>query len=199
MLRVAQQILDNKLGIVAGAREIIWRARLLPLRNDPDVGIFHKIDSETSHLPVGEVRSRWSMAALKRKDDELDRYESQVRPTALQACERLIRKYERADYSGKPIPHAITVGLALAMIEGTLQIVRVLPNSPAARAGLSIGQIVRKIDGVAVDPNKPETWKGRQRGEVGSKVQIELVDVLQGEPYTVELTRVKIMADEMGR
>ena len=197
MLRIARGILDGKLGIVAGARKM-WRLAPLLRLDGPDVLIFKGIDSETDHLPLGEVRSRWNKEALKRKDEELHRYETQMRARAFQACENLIRKLEQADYSDKPIPHVVTVGLALAVVDGTLQIVRVLPNSPAAKAGLFIGQIVQKIDGVAVDPNNPETWKGKQRGEPGTNVQIELVDGLQGKPCTVELTRVKILATEMG-
>ena len=193
MLRVARCILDGSIGIVVGARELTGLFFSLRLDNDPDAVILRGIDSETGHLPVGEVRRHWSAEALKAKDDELHRYEAQVQQKAFRACEGLILRYEYTDYSGQPIPHVDGVGVALAVVDDALRVVRVLPDTPAAKAGLFIGQIVQKIDGTAVDPYDPKTWNRKLRGEAGTKVQVELVDTVQGKPYTVELTRERIM------
>ena len=194
MLRVVHCILDSNIGIVVGARELTQLLSPLGLDDDPDALTFRGIDSETNHLPLGEVRRRWSVEALKVKDDELHCYEAQVRHRAFRACEGLILRYEHADYSGKTFaPHVVGVGVALAVEDGALKIVRVLPGTPADKAGLSLGLIVQKIDSTAIDPNNPKTWIRKLRGEPGTKVQVELIDTVQDQPYTVELRRKRII------
>ncbi len=52
------------------------------------------IDSESGHLPLGEVRRHWNTEALKIKDVELQSYETRVAERAFQACKSLIARYE---------------------------------------------------------------------------------------------------------
>jgi len=93
IVAVAKSILSGELGIVMGARQLVpWRLDV-DAENDPDFTFFVGVDSETDHLPVGEVRSRWSPDALKAKDDELRTFEAAVRDRAFRACESLIQKY----------------------------------------------------------------------------------------------------------
>jgi len=94
MVRVAHGILDGSIGIVAGARQLT-RLRL-PSRAErfSDVLVFVGIDSETDHLPLGEVRRLWNPAALKVKDAELAAYEVKVRERAFEACRALIKRFE---------------------------------------------------------------------------------------------------------
>jgi len=94
MVRVARHILDGSIGIVAGARKIT-RLRF-PSRADKDneILVFVGIDSESDHLPIGDVRQHWSADALKAKDAELQAYEARVRERAFRACQSLIARYE---------------------------------------------------------------------------------------------------------
>ncbi len=90
-------MLSGELGIVAGARQLAtWRFDVGADR-DPDFTFFVGIDSETDDIPVGDVRARWNPEALKTKDAELQRFEASVRDKALQACQKLIEKYEMQD------------------------------------------------------------------------------------------------------
>lgn len=65
IVRVARRILDGSAGVIAGSREMArvnFRPHVKP--QDDDYLLFAGIDSETGHLPVGEVRKHWAAAAL---------------------------------------------------------------------------------------------------------------------------------------
>jgi hypothetical protein len=94
IVAIAQQVLSGKLGVVAGARELVSMRFDVGAEHDPDFIFFAGVDSETDHLPLGDARSRWDLEALKAKDAELATYETKVRHKALQTCRNLIRKYD---------------------------------------------------------------------------------------------------------
>ncbi len=97
IVATAQHILSGQLGIVAGARQLSGLRFDVGAEHDADFIFFVGVDSETDHLPVGEVRSRWSSDALKAKDEELQTYESSVRDKAFRVCQSLIQRYETHD------------------------------------------------------------------------------------------------------
>lgn len=87
-------MLSGELGIVAGARQLAaWRFDV-GADKDPDFTLFVGIESETDDKAIGDVRARWNAEVLKAKDAELQRFEGSVRDRALQACRKLIEKYE---------------------------------------------------------------------------------------------------------
>ena len=86
IVATAQRILSGELGIVAGARQLSGLRFDVGAEHDADFIFFVGVDSETDHLPVGKVRSRWSSVALKAKDEELQVYETSVRDKALRVC-----------------------------------------------------------------------------------------------------------------
>lgn len=92
----ARRILDGSTGIVAGARELTRLRFPSRAETDKDILVFVGIDSESDHLPLGEVRQHWNTDALKTKDDELQCYEARVRDRAFAACQNLIAKYDHA-------------------------------------------------------------------------------------------------------
>jgi hypothetical protein len=96
IVAAAQSILSGEIGVVAGAYELGSLGRQIGANRDPDFELFIGIDSETDHLPVGEVRKYWNPEALRAKDAELARFESQVRDRAFEACRSLIQKYDLA-------------------------------------------------------------------------------------------------------
>ena len=94
IVTLAKSIVFGELGIVAGARQLAaWRFDV-GAENDPDFVFFVGVDSETDHLPVGDVRSHWSPDALRAKDEQLRDYEASVRDEAFRVCRSLIQKYE---------------------------------------------------------------------------------------------------------
>ena len=97
IVATAQRILSGELGIVAGARQLSGLRFDVGAEHEADFIFFVGVDSETDHLPVGGVRSRWSSDALKAKDEELQIYETSVRDKAFRVCQSLIQRYETHD------------------------------------------------------------------------------------------------------
>jgi carboxyl-terminal processing protease len=83
------------------------------------------------------------------------------------------------------------IGTILAVREHALEIMGVLPDSPAAKAGLHRGLIIQQIDGRRVAGRPLAICVAMTRGPVGSTVQLEVVDPAKSETNLVELTRVK--------
>ena len=94
IVTIARSILSGNVGLVAGARELIgWRFDV-GAEHDPDFLFFVGMDSETDHLPIGEMRQHWNPDALRAKDAELEGYEESARKEAFRICRSLIQKYE---------------------------------------------------------------------------------------------------------
>ena len=90
IVATSRRILSGELGIVAGARQLSGLRLDVDAERDADFIFFVGVDSETDHLPVGEVRSRWSADTLKAKNEELQAYEASVRGRAFEVCKSLI-------------------------------------------------------------------------------------------------------------
>jgi hypothetical protein len=95
MVRVAREILNGSIGIVAGARQMNGLRFPAKLEWDEDVKVFIGIDSQSDHLPLGLVRRHWNEEVLKIKDEELKRFELSVKDRAFRACESFIKKHDR--------------------------------------------------------------------------------------------------------
>jgi hypothetical protein len=95
------------------------------------------------------------------------------------------------------------VGLSLGITNDCINITRVLPNSPAAKAGLSPGLVLQRINGIPasvilgierkrrIDP----VYTGDAIGEYllgprDTKLQLELIDPAKGATNIFELTRL---------
>ena len=95
VVAVARDILSGTLGIVAGARRLAKLSHDLRLDRDPDFIFFIGVDSETDHLPAGEVRHHWAADALRQKDEELRDCEASFRDGAFRVCQSLIQRYDK--------------------------------------------------------------------------------------------------------
>jgi serine-type D-Ala-D-Ala carboxypeptidase/endopeptidase len=73
----------------------------------------------------------------------------------------------------------------------TLQIVGVIPNSPAFQAHLSVGLIVQEIDGIPIQGKNILESVGLIRGKAGTIVRLQLIKPEVHETNVVELTRQK--------
>ncbi len=94
---VAQGILDNRISIIASARQIrgLCCGHVGLDERDPDLNTFVAINSETDDLPIGDVRQYWAPDALAQKDLEIARCEAMYRESALEAASHLVARSTR--------------------------------------------------------------------------------------------------------
>src|SRR5207248_901787 len=95
IVSTARSILSGAVGIVEGARRINKLGHALGVERNPDFTHFVAVDSETDHLPVGEVRRHWAADALRRTDEELRACESFYRDRTFRVCQNLIQRYDK--------------------------------------------------------------------------------------------------------
>jgi hypothetical protein len=95
--QVARAILDGRISIIAGARQIrrFCGGHAGLDERDPDLTTFVSIDSETDDLPIGDVRQYWAPDALAQKDSEIARCETIYREPALKAASHLVARFTR--------------------------------------------------------------------------------------------------------
>ncbi len=114
------------------------------------------------------------------------------------------RILQNARLSGKdiammmPIRWHVGIGTGLEIDEKTrtLQITKIMPNSPASQAGLSAGLIVQKIDDLPTAGKSLAECASIICGPADTKVRLELVDSERKHTNTVELTRQRFLIDE---
>jgi len=94
-LAVARQILAGERGLIEGSIDLARYAHsMVPdWRIDPDFVIFGALASETDHLPFGEVRNRWSPAALVKADAEIEKITEAYRTKVQTACANLLARF----------------------------------------------------------------------------------------------------------
>jgi carboxyl-terminal processing protease len=84
------------------------------------------------------------------------------------------------------------IGVQLTMRNHALEIVSVLPDTPAAKAGLHGGLIIQQIDGSNIAGKPLIVCVALMRGPVGSQVQLQVIDLTANQTNIVEFTREKI-------
>jgi len=94
IVAAARRMLSGELGLIAGARELSGLGHSVGAGHDPDFTFFVGIDSESDHLPIGEVRQHWNPEAMRVKDAEVAKFEAFYRERAFETCRRLITKYD---------------------------------------------------------------------------------------------------------
>jgi len=95
--QVAQAILDGRISIIAGSRQIrrFCGGHAGLDERDPDLTTFVGIDSETDDLPIGDVRQYWAPDVLAQKDLEIVHCEAIYREPALEAASHLVARFTR--------------------------------------------------------------------------------------------------------
>ncbi|HEY5042354.1 MAG TPA: PDZ domain-containing protein [Verrucomicrobiae bacterium] len=89
-------------------------------------------------------------------------------------------------------PSITGIGVQLGVRDRALQIMGVVPDTPAAKAGLHPGLVIQQIDGTDIVGKPLVECVSMTRGPVGSKVQLEVIDPAKSETNIVEFTREKI-------
>lgn len=97
IIAICEAILNEDIGVIAGSRRLKSLGLELYGGHDEDFLTFVAIDSETDHLPVESERRNWSVEALERKGKEIAEVEALYKDDALEACKRLIRRFDMKD------------------------------------------------------------------------------------------------------
>jgi len=91
---LAQAMLDGAVGIIEGSRRLNDLRGALGIDHlDDDFVGFLAIESETDHLPVGDVRRLWNREALVEKDRQVDAAERHYRDRAFEDCRKLMARF----------------------------------------------------------------------------------------------------------
>ncbi|NNN04983.1 MAG: hypothetical protein HKL90_03690 [Elusimicrobia bacterium] len=94
IVELAKQIIAGNIGVIAGSRALHVLASQKALVSDPDFDLFTGIHSESDHLPLDDVKTLWDPAAFQKKQLEVKRFEDLWRPRVIDACRRLIHRFE---------------------------------------------------------------------------------------------------------
>ncbi len=86
---VAQAVLDGRTTVLEAVRALVSLAHTDAIADVEDRKFIILIESETDHLPVGEVRELWARYALRRKDVEVACAEELYRADFLETCRRI--------------------------------------------------------------------------------------------------------------
>jgi hypothetical protein len=92
MVRVTSDMLEGRLSFLEGAVRITQLRHNACLDDDEDASIFVAIESETDHLPLGEVQKLWDQDALEKLQPTIESWEKYARDEGLEACKRLAKK-----------------------------------------------------------------------------------------------------------
>jgi|GEM_PF-1771232 len=92
---LCQRIIDGEESIIEGSRKMLpYRSWMKEEANDVWT-IFLIVDSESDHLPVGDVRALWNQQALIEKDKEIKQIEDFYRKDVQQAAAEIRAQYDK--------------------------------------------------------------------------------------------------------
>jgi hypothetical protein len=89
-LELARAVLESRISILEAVRELFPLAHTDAIGDETDRRLIIGIESETDHLPVGEVRKLWAAEALREKDEEIASAEALWKSKLLDACKRIV-------------------------------------------------------------------------------------------------------------
>jgi carboxyl-terminal processing protease len=126
---------------------------------------------------------RVTVGAMRGLMEALDPYSSYLSP-------REFSEYQKK----KAREHEGSVGLVLSKRYGLLNVINVLPGSPAAGVNLGTGDIIESIGGFSSREMSVDQGYLLLTGEVGTTVEMAVVRQARSEPQTVELVRSRLRA-----
>ena len=89
--KIAQDVLDGRTSVLEAVRALVSLAHTSAVADVEDREFIIGIESETDHLPVGEVRELWASSALQEKDVEIARAEEFYKDEFLKTCRRIVQ------------------------------------------------------------------------------------------------------------
>ena len=94
LMKTAEGILNGSIGIIEGCRMMNEFIAFAELNIDEDDRVtFQSVESQTDHIPVGEVRKLWNEEALKKKDEEIKKIEIMFTGIVKDSCSFILNKY----------------------------------------------------------------------------------------------------------
>ena len=87
---MAQAVLDGRTTVLEAVRILVSLAHTDAIADMEDRKLIIGIESETDHLPVGEVRKLWASDSLEEKGVEIARVEELYRDRLLETCRRIV-------------------------------------------------------------------------------------------------------------
>jgi len=88
------------------------------------------------------------------------------------------------------------IGVVIALKGGAIDIVSVVPSTPAARAGIRMGDELVAIDGTPMQGHALDDVSSRMRGNVGTNVELRVARTNE-KPFAVTLTREAIEVERL--
>ena len=95
-----REYLDGSLGLIEASRRLVEYAHRLQEDRDSEFTFFVAVESETDHLPVGEVRKEWATDSLTAKDEEIASIEQFYRRAAIASATLLLDRFKEAEQGG---------------------------------------------------------------------------------------------------
>jgi len=90
---IAADMLDELTDYIEGSIKLSRLRFDSDLEDDKDLLVFVAIDSETDHLPFGDVREKWSLDALKRLEPEINKTIEWAKNLSLENCKSLAERF----------------------------------------------------------------------------------------------------------
>jgi carboxyl-terminal processing protease len=125
--------------------------------------------------------TRVTVGAMRGLLEALDPYSSYLSPREYAEYQKKKRKPEGGD-----------VGLVLSKQFGLLNVVSVLPESPAARANLRTADIIESLEGFSTRDMSVDQAYLLLVGEAGTTVRLSVVRQARAEPQSVEIVRARL-------
>ena len=122
-----------------------------------------------------------TVGAMRGLLEALDPYSSYLSPREYDEYQKKTQKPLKGE-----------VGVVLSKRYGLLNVVSVLPESPAARADLRTGDIVESVDGFSTRDMSVDQAYLLLAGEPGTTVRLSVVRQARAEPQAVELVRARL-------
>lgn len=169
-------------GMVLGAR-MVARTGPAPTAEGSELidDAYDKIQGSAVHPPSDEELARGAIKGmvkvLQRSDDP---YASFYSPKGYETFQELTT----GRFSG--------IGVWLKEKDGDLEIISVLPATPALEAGLEAGDVIRSIDGLAVSGMTSDEAVARIKGPEGSEVELGIERDGAATTYTIERETIDI-------
>lgn len=93
LVRVADEMLKGQMHLIEGVRRICGLRHQIGDADNPVFMPIRAIDSETDHMPLGQMRDGCETGYLQRIDSEMKAYLDQAKDDILSACREIVRMF----------------------------------------------------------------------------------------------------------
>jgi carboxyl-terminal processing protease len=140
-----------------------------------------------------EVMERVKQDYVEPVDDEV-LLESAIRGMVadLDPHSQFLDRDEYRDIRISTSGHYSGVGIEVSTLDGALQVVAPIDDTPADRAGIRSGDTILSVDGIAVNPERLHETIDRMRGRPGTRVSLTVQRGGGTDPLVFQLERESI-------